>query len=154
MRNPPSKPTLLRLKGIGITLPKPTLIIDSMEQRPYSRRFHKWFATIERRKLASGGGMLLCGRVGVISQGVGKKEVNEYLFNYAMHMHLRHCTIAPVYLSQICDTAVASHWAMAALTSTGFSWAIQCPDGMMTSDRLGQSCRIGSARRDAIVSQV
>jgi hypothetical protein len=45
-----------------------------MEQRPYSRRFHKWFAAIERRKLASGGGMLLCGRVNVISQGVGKLE--------------------------------------------------------------------------------
>jgi ERCC4-type nuclease len=55
MRTPPSKPTILRPKGIGITLPKPTLIIGSMEQRAYSfRRFHKWFAVIAHRKLASG----------------------------------------------------------------------------------------------------
>jgi hypothetical protein len=45
MRKPPEKPTSLRPQGITITLPKPTLIIDSMEQRPYSFiRFHKWFA--------------------------------------------------------------------------------------------------------------
>jgi ERCC4-type nuclease len=55
MRNPPSKPTILRPKGIRITLPEPTLIIDSIEQKPYSfRRFYKWFAAIERRKLAAG----------------------------------------------------------------------------------------------------
>ena len=55
MRKPPSHPTSLRPKGITITLPKPTLIIDSMEQRPYSfRPFHKWFAAIERRKLVVG----------------------------------------------------------------------------------------------------
>ncbi len=55
MRKPPERPTSLRPKGISITLPKPTLIIDSMEQRPYSfRRFQKWFSAIERKKLASG----------------------------------------------------------------------------------------------------
>jgi len=55
MRKPPIHPTILRPKGTSITLPKPTLIIDSMEQRPYSfRRFHKWFVGIERRKLPAG----------------------------------------------------------------------------------------------------
>jgi len=55
MRKPPEKPTSLRPKGSSITLLKPTLIIDSMEQRPYSfKRFQKWFAAIEHRKLASG----------------------------------------------------------------------------------------------------
>ena len=55
MRKPPEKPTSLRPQGIKITLPKPTLIVDSLEQRPYSfRRFHKWFAAIERRKLPTG----------------------------------------------------------------------------------------------------
>ncbi len=119
----------------------------------------------------------MCGRVSVISQGVGKLETRlqedekledritkpeeklakgseQILISYAIHMYLWHCAMPPVYLSQMSDTAVASHWARAALTSTGFSWAIQCPDEMMTSDRLGQSCRIGSASRDTIVSQV
>ena len=55
MRKPPEKPTSLRPNGITITLPKPTLIIDSMEQKPYSfRPFRKWFEAIERRKLATG----------------------------------------------------------------------------------------------------
>jgi DNA excision repair protein ERCC-4 len=55
MRKPPSRPTILRPKGKGITLPKPTLIIDSMEQKPYSfKPFLKWFAAIERRKLLTG----------------------------------------------------------------------------------------------------
>ncbi len=55
MRKPPQNPTSLRPQGEKITLPKPTLIIDSLEQRPYSfRRFSKWFAEIERRKLTVG----------------------------------------------------------------------------------------------------
>ena len=55
MRTPPEKPTILRPQGEKITLPKPTLIIDSMEQKPYSfRQFCKWFASIERRKLPVG----------------------------------------------------------------------------------------------------
>ena len=55
MRKPPSKPTSLRPQGIRITLPKPTLIIDSMEQKPYTfKPFRNWFAAIERRKLTAG----------------------------------------------------------------------------------------------------
>ncbi len=55
MRKPPERPTSLRPIGSTITFPKPTLIIDSMEQRPYSfKRFHKWFGAIERRKLFVG----------------------------------------------------------------------------------------------------
>ena len=55
MRKPPQKPTSLRPQGTRITLPKPTLIIDSMEQKPYSfKPFQKWFASIERKKLAAG----------------------------------------------------------------------------------------------------
>jgi len=38
MRKPPEKPAFLRSQGEKITLPKSTPIIDSMEQRPYSRR--------------------------------------------------------------------------------------------------------------------
>ena len=55
MRKPPEKPTSLRPQGTRITLFKPTLIIDSMEQKPYTfRPFLKWFAAIERRKLLAG----------------------------------------------------------------------------------------------------
>jgi len=55
MRKPPEKPTSLRPKGISITLPKPTLVIDSMEQKPYTfKPFRKWFAGIERGKLGMG----------------------------------------------------------------------------------------------------
>lgn len=55
MRKPPSNPTALRPQGLTIKLPKPTLIIDRMEQKPYSfRAFRKWFAAIERRKLPAG----------------------------------------------------------------------------------------------------
>jgi len=55
MRKPPEKPTSLRPQGTRITLPKPNLIIDSMEQKPYSfKAFRKWFAAIERKKLAAG----------------------------------------------------------------------------------------------------
>jgi hypothetical protein len=55
MRKPPEKPTSLRPQGTRITLLKPTLIIDSMEQKPYTfRPFLNWFAAIERRKLAAG----------------------------------------------------------------------------------------------------
>ena len=55
MRKSPEKPTSLRPWGTRITLPKPTLIIDSMEQKPYSfKPFKKWFAEIERRKLPAG----------------------------------------------------------------------------------------------------
>jgi ERCC4-type nuclease len=55
MRNPLQKATSLRPQGFRITLPKPTLIIDSMEQKPYSfKPFQKWFAGIEWGKLAMG----------------------------------------------------------------------------------------------------
>ena len=55
MRKPPEKPTSLHPQGIRIILPKPTLIIDSMEQKPYSfKSFRKWFSGMERRKLAAG----------------------------------------------------------------------------------------------------
>jgi len=41
--------------GIKITLPKPILIVDSMEQKPYTfKPFRKWFAAIERRRLPVG----------------------------------------------------------------------------------------------------
>ncbi|MFH1758286.1 MAG: hypothetical protein ABH969_09585 [Pseudomonadota bacterium] len=77
MRKPPVNPTSLSPQGTRITLPKPTLIIDSMEQKPYSfKSFRKWFSGMERRKLAAGdysiAGLeervvvperLLCGRV-------------------------------------------------------------------------------------------
>ena len=55
MRKSPEKPTSLRPQGTRIAPPRPTLIIDSMEQRPYSfRAFRKWFASIKRRKLPNG----------------------------------------------------------------------------------------------------
>lgn len=55
MHKPPEKPTSLRPQGEKITLPKPMLIVDSMEQKPYSfRPFLKWFSAIERRKLPTG----------------------------------------------------------------------------------------------------
>jgi DNA excision repair protein ERCC-4 len=55
MRRPPTHPTVLRHQGLAIKLPKPILIIDSMEQKPYLfRPFQKWFAEIERRKLPIG----------------------------------------------------------------------------------------------------
>jgi len=55
MRKPPEKPTSLRPQGITISLPKPILIIDSMEKKPYSfKPFRKWFSAIERRKLTAG----------------------------------------------------------------------------------------------------
>jgi len=55
MRKPPEKPTSLRPQGTRITLLKPTLIIDSMEQKPYTfRPFLNWLAAIERRKLPAG----------------------------------------------------------------------------------------------------
>ena len=47
----------------------------------------------------------------------------------------------------------ASQRAMAALTDTGFSCAIQCPDRTVTSVKFLQSRRMGSARRDSTVSQ-
>jgi len=55
---------------------------------------------------------------------------------------------------QASGTFVTSHFASAALTSAGRSWAIQWPEGMTTSVRSTQSRRIGSARRESIVSQV
>ncbi len=55
MRKPLEKPTSLRPQGEKIALPKPTLIIDSMEQRAYTfKPFRKWFAGIERKKLPLG----------------------------------------------------------------------------------------------------
>jgi hypothetical protein len=38
MGKPPSHPTSLRPEGITIFLPRPTLIIDSMEQKAYRTR--------------------------------------------------------------------------------------------------------------------
>ncbi len=55
MRKPPEGPTSLRPQGLAITLPKPTLLVDSMELRPYAfKPFRRWFAAIERRKLHRG----------------------------------------------------------------------------------------------------
>ncbi len=55
MRKPPEKPTSLRPQGLAITLPKPTLLVDSMEQKPYTfKPFRRWFAAMERRKLPTG----------------------------------------------------------------------------------------------------
>lgn len=55
MRKPPPKPMVLRPHGIKITLPKPPLIIDSMEQKGDTfKSFQKWFAAIERGKLPVG----------------------------------------------------------------------------------------------------
>ena len=55
MRRPPAHPTVLRHQGLTIKLPKPILIIDSMEQKPYTfKPFRKWFTGIERRKLPFG----------------------------------------------------------------------------------------------------
>ncbi len=55
MRKPPQKPTSLCPQGEKITLPKPTLVIDSMEQKPYSfKPFRNWFEAMERRKLPVG----------------------------------------------------------------------------------------------------
>ena len=52
MRRPPAHPTLLRHRGLTVKFPKPILIIDSMEQKPYTfKPFRKWFAGIERGKL-------------------------------------------------------------------------------------------------------
>jgi hypothetical protein len=48
----------------------------------------------------------------------------------------------------------ASHLASAALTQIGFSCAVQCPEGTTASVRSAQWARIGSARRESIVSQV
>ena len=46
---------VLRPLGIKITLPKPPLIIDSMEQKGYTfKSFQKWFAAIEKGKLPVG----------------------------------------------------------------------------------------------------
>src|SRR5215469_6467840 len=55
---------------------------------------------------------------------------------------------------QASGALTASHFANAALTSIGLSWAIQWPEGTTTSVRSAQSRRIGSARRESIVSQV
>ncbi len=55
MRKPPERPTSLRPQGSAITLPKPTLLVDRMEQKPYTfKPFRRWFAAIERRKLHRG----------------------------------------------------------------------------------------------------
>jgi len=55
MRKPPAHPTVLRNQGLTIKLPKPVLIIDSMEQKGYTfKSFQNWFAGIERRKLHFG----------------------------------------------------------------------------------------------------
>ena len=55
MRNPPSRPTLLRPRGDTITLPKPILLADTRERASYDfRRFIRWFAGIERRALRVG----------------------------------------------------------------------------------------------------
>ena len=49
---------------------------------------------------------------------------------------------------------MASHPASAAFTARGFSCAIQCPEGTITSVRFRQSRRMGSASRESTVSQV
>ena len=62
--------------------------------------------------------------------------------------------LSPRYFGHSPGNFNASHRASPALTSTGFSCAIQWPDCTTISDRSAQSARIGSARRDTIVSQV
>jgi beta-lactamase class A len=47
----------------------------------------------------------------------------------------------------------ASHFARAAFTWTGFSWAIQWPHSTVASVRLAHAARMGSARRESMVSQ-
>jgi len=64
------------------------------------------------------------------------------------------CRVPRAHTGQTAGTAVASHRAMLALTSIGFSCAIQWPERITTSDRLRQSRRIGSASREATVSHV
>jgi len=52
---PPKLPTLLQPDGSTITLPKPTLLIDTREQQPYYfTHFNTWFAGIKRCTLATG----------------------------------------------------------------------------------------------------
>jgi hypothetical protein len=57
-------------------------------------------------------------------------------------------------VGQASGTLTASHFARAALTSIGRSWAIQWPENITISVRSAQSRRIGSARWESIVSQV
>ena len=57
------------------------------------------------------------------------------------------------YPGQSCPTRVASQRASAALTAMGFSWAIQWPVSMISSESDLQRSRIGSARRECTVSQ-
>ncbi len=52
---PPRHPTLLKPDGARVTLPKPTLIIDTREQQPYTfASYRHWFAGITRATLATG----------------------------------------------------------------------------------------------------
>lgn len=55
MRRPPLRPTALRPKGVTVSLPKPTLIVDTREQAAYIfKAFRRWFTGIERRTLSVG----------------------------------------------------------------------------------------------------
>ena len=85
--------------GIKITLPKPILIVDSMEQKPYTfKPFRKWFAAIGRRKLPAGdysiAGMedKLAVVAIVIAKGWSKREFMErisFLVCYRMDVGWR-----------------------------------------------------------------
>jgi ERCC4-type nuclease len=86
MRNPPEKPTSLRPQGTRITLPKPTLIINSMEQKPYAfKSFRKRFAGMERRKLAAGDYSI----AGLKDQVAVERKSLQDLFNCCSPYHSR-----------------------------------------------------------------
>ena len=78
MRNPPSRPTLLRPKGTTITLPKPILLVDTRERASYDfRPFRRWFAGIERRALRVGDYSI----AGLESKVAVERKTVEDLFN-------------------------------------------------------------------------
>lgn len=78
MRNPPSRPTLLRPRGETISLPKPILLVDTREKASYDfRLFRRWFAGIERRTLRVGD-YSIAGLEGKVA--VERKSVED-LFN-------------------------------------------------------------------------
>jgi len=86
MRKPPEKPTSLRPQGTRIPLPKPTLIIDSMEQKPYSfKAFRKWFVAIERRKLPAGDYSI----AGLEDRVAVERKSLQDLFNWQRNCSLR-----------------------------------------------------------------
>jgi hypothetical protein len=52
---PPALPVIAERGGTQLRTPKPTIVIDTREQNPFSfERFHNWFSGIERRALELG----------------------------------------------------------------------------------------------------